>query len=68
MPHTPGRTNGKRPGAMPSPRRDRPNYVEPQTIGTETRTICLGKHNWAIVNDGIESIVEVSEDNIKEAV
>ena len=28
----------------------------------------LGEHNWAILKDGIETIVEVPDDNIAEAV
>ena len=44
------------------------NEVEPQTIADGTRTLSLGEHNWAILEDGIESIVEVPEDAIREGV
>jgi threonine dehydratase len=41
---------------------------EVQTIADGARTMALGKHNWAIIKDGVETIVEVSEDQIREAV
>jgi len=44
------------------------NESEPQTIADGARTVSLGEHNWAILKDGIESIVEVPEENIAEAV
>jgi threonine dehydratase len=44
------------------------NDVEPQTIADGTRTLSLGQHNWAILKDGIETIVEVPEDAIREGV
>ena len=44
------------------------NEAEPQTIADGTRTLSLGEHNWAILEDGIESIVEVPEDAIREGV
>lgn len=44
------------------------NRTEPQTIADGARTVSLGEHNWAILKDGIETIVEVPEDRIKEAV
>jgi threonine dehydratase len=44
------------------------NESEPQTIADGTRTLSLGKHNWAILNGGIETIVEVPEDAIREGV
>lgn len=43
------------------------NEQEPQTIADGTRTLSIGKHNWAILKDGIEAIIEVPEDHIKEA-
>jgi threonine dehydratase len=43
------------------------NEQEPQTIADGTRTLSIGEHNWAILKDGIEAIVEVPEANIKEA-
>ena len=44
------------------------NRTEPQTIADGARTVSLGKHNWAILKDGIETIVEVPEERITEAV
>jgi len=44
------------------------NESEPQTLADGARTVSLGEHNWAILKDGIESIVEVPEENIAEAV
>ena len=44
------------------------NDAEPQTIADGTRTLSVGQHNWAILKDGIQSIVEVPEDAICEGV
>jgi threonine dehydratase len=44
------------------------NEREPQTIADGARTTSLGKHNWAILRDGIHSIVEVPEENIAQGV
>jgi threonine dehydratase len=44
------------------------NEVEPQTIADGTRTLSVGQRNWAILKDGIETIVEVPEDAIREGV
>lgn len=44
------------------------NENEPQTIADGVRTLSLGKHNWAILKNGLESVIEVSEENIREAV
>ena len=44
------------------------NESEPQTIADGTRTLSVGRHNWEILKDGIETIVEVSEDAIREGV
>jgi threonine dehydratase len=44
------------------------NETEPQTIADGARTVSLGKHNWAVLKDGLASIVEVPEENIKEGV
>ncbi|MGD0694730.1 MAG: pyridoxal-phosphate dependent enzyme [Terriglobia bacterium] len=44
------------------------NDSEPQTIADGARTLSLGKHNWAILRDGLAGIVEVPEENIAEAV
>lgn len=42
--------------------------TEPQTIADGARTISLGKHNWEILKDGLIGVVEVPEENIKQAV
>jgi threonine dehydratase len=44
------------------------NETEPQTIADGARTVSIGRHNWAILKDGLSRIVEVPEDKIKEAV
>jgi threonine dehydratase len=44
------------------------NDAEPQTIADGVRTLSLGKHNWAVLRDGLAGIVEVPEGNIAEAV
>lgn len=44
------------------------NKAEPQTIADGARTVSVGQHNWAILKDGLGGIVEVPEENIKEAV
>ncbi len=43
------------------------NNREPQTIADGARTVSLGEHNWEIIKDGVSEIIEVSEENIKEA-
>lgn len=43
------------------------NETEPQTIADGARTVSVGRHNWAVLKDGLAGIVEVPEDNIKEA-
>jgi threonine dehydratase len=42
--------------------------TEPQTIADGARTISLGNHNFEILQHGLAGIVEVSEDQIREAV
>jgi threonine dehydratase len=44
------------------------NETEPQTIADGTRTLSVGRYNWEILKDGIEAIVEVPEDTIREGV
>lgn len=44
------------------------NEKEPLTIADGARTVSLGEHNWAILKDGLETIVEVPEEHIEEAV
>lgn len=43
------------------------NETEPQTIADGARTVSVGVHNWAVLKDGLLKIVEVPEENIKEA-
>jgi threonine dehydratase len=43
------------------------NEFEPQTIADGARTRSVGKHNWAILRDGLAHIVEVKEEQITEA-
>lgn len=44
------------------------NEAEPMTIADGARTISLGKLNWPIIRNGVEDIIEVSEEKIGEAV
>src|SRR5205085_10236049 len=44
------------------------NDAEPQTIADGARTVSVGQHNWAILEDGLAHIVEVPEENIRDAV
>lgn len=44
------------------------NESEPQTIADGARTVSIGSHNWEVLRDAIERIIEVSEENIREAV
>lgn len=44
------------------------NEAEPQTIADGARTPSLGHHNWEILRQGLEGIVEVPEARIVEAV
>jgi len=44
------------------------NDKEPATIADGARTVSLGENNWAILKDGLETIVEVPEQRIVEAV
>ena len=44
------------------------NETEPQTIADGTRTLSVGQHNWEILRTGLETIVEVPEDAIREGV
>lgn len=41
---------------------------EPRTVADGARTLSLGRHNWPILREGLEGIVEVSEQQIEEAV
>ena len=43
------------------------NETEPQTIADGARTVSVGQHNWPVLKDGLAKIVEVPEENIKEA-
>jgi threonine dehydratase len=44
------------------------NETEPPTIADGVRTPSLGQHNWAILQKGLETIIEVTEEQIKESV
>lgn len=44
------------------------NEREAATIADGVRTLSLGRHNWPILREGLSSVVEVSEEHIKEAV
>ena len=44
------------------------NDAEPQTLADGARTLSLGRSNWAILQHGLASIVEVPEARIVEAV
>jgi threonine dehydratase len=44
------------------------NESESQSIADGARTRALGKHNWAILRDGLAGIIEVPEAQITEAV
>ncbi len=44
------------------------NDKEPQTLADGARTVSLGKLNWSIIKDGLESIIEVGEEQIAEGV
>ncbi|MDQ3633375.1 MAG: pyridoxal-phosphate dependent enzyme [Acidobacteriota bacterium] len=43
------------------------NEYEPNTIADGARTVAVGEHNWKIIKDGVEEIIEVSEENIKKS-
>ncbi len=42
------------------------NEKEPQTIADGARTVSLGSHNWEIIKNGVERIIEVPEERIVE--
>ena len=44
------------------------NEHEPRTIADGARTISLGQHNWRIIREHVASIIEVSEEQIREGV
>lgn len=44
-----------------------PNEKEPQTIADGARTISLGNLNWPIIRDNVKEFIEVSDENIAEA-
>ena len=41
---------------------------EPQTMADGVRTLSVGNHNWAVLQGGLAGVIEVSEENIAEAV
>jgi len=44
------------------------NESEPPTIADGARTLSIGEHNWAILQHGLDRVVEVPEADIKEGV
>jgi threonine dehydratase len=44
------------------------NEHEPETIADGARTVSLGQHNWPIIREHVAGIIEVSEEQIREAV
>jgi threonine dehydratase len=42
--------------------------AEPPTIADGARVLSLGKHNWEVLKDGLQDVIEVSEDRIADAV
>jgi len=44
------------------------NESEPATIADGVRTLSLGQHNWVILREGLADVIEVTEEQIKEAV
>jgi threonine dehydratase len=44
------------------------NEAEPQTIADGVRTLSVGRYNWEILKDGLSHIIEVTEEDICEAV
>ena len=44
------------------------NETEPTTLADGARTISLGNLNWPIIREGVADVIEVSEENIAEAV
>ena len=43
------------------------NEEEPRTIADGARTVSLGQHNWAIIREHAAGVIEVPEDQIREA-
>jgi threonine dehydratase len=43
------------------------NETEPETIADGARTLSVGKRNWAIISREVADIIEVSEQNIAQA-
>jgi threonine dehydratase len=43
------------------------NETEPLTIADGARTVSVGQRNWAILRDELPRVIEVSEEQIKEA-
>jgi len=44
------------------------NEAEPMTVADGARTLSVGKLNWPFIKDGVAEIIEVSDENICEAV
>ena len=43
------------------------NDTEPQTLADGVRTVSMGLHNWKVLRKGLADVVEVSEEQIQEA-
>src|SRR5581483_9747317 len=43
------------------------NESEPQTIADGVRTLSVGKNNWQYLKDGVEAVLEVSEQTIQDS-
>lgn len=44
------------------------NDHEPPTLADGARVLCLGRHNWAVLQEGLAGVVEVAEEHIAEGV
>lgn len=44
------------------------NDHEPPTLADGARVLCLGRHNWAVLREGLAGVVEVAEEQIGEGV
>lgn len=42
--------------------------AEPPTLADGARVLCIGKHNWKILQHGLEGVIEVPEERIADAV
>jgi threonine dehydratase len=44
------------------------NESEPQTLADGARTVSVGVHNWKVLQHGLDSVIEVSEEKLIDAV